>query len=467
MDLILVSAFFIYLSLLVTIGALFYHRAKNADAFMVGGRSVNYWVTAIATQASDMGSWLFLAYPGALYVSGLVEAWTAVGLVVFMFLNWHFVAPKLRVMTERMDTPTFSSFFNKRFQDYSGNIAVLSSCIALVFFVFYIASGLVGMGRLFESAFNLDYHLGIILALGTALLYTLIGGFVAVAWCDFFQGLFLLFMIIMVPAYALYVLPGGFSSIVAAAHAKNISLSLFPTSIKSLGSIIMLSLGWGLGYFGQPHILVNFMGIDDVRKIRYAKYVGISWQIIVLLAAILLGLVSIAYFEHGINNPELAFVVITKNLFPSLLAGFALCGILAATLSSMDTHILVAASTVSEDLYRRLFRRSATQRELVLASRIGGIIVACVALIIALNNSSSVYNLVNYAWSGLGSAFGPLMLMALFGRNVTRSGAMAGLLTGSIVAGIWPYLGTGILPMIPGFSLSLCAIYIVSQLRNK
>jgi sodium/proline symporter len=467
MDIALISAFLIYLFVLLIIGLLFYHKSKNADEFMVGNRSVNYWVTAIATQASDMGSWLFLAYPGALYTSGLIEAWTAIGLVVFMFLNWQFIAPKLRSMTEELETPTFSSFFNKRFHDKTGNIAVLSACILLLFFTFYISSGLVGMGRLFESAFNLDYHIGILLALGAALLYTLIGGFVAVAWCNLFQGLFLLCMIIMVPAYAYWNLPLGFTSITATAHAKNISLSLLPDSFAALGNILILSLGWGLGYFGQPHILVNFMGIDDVRKVRYAKYVGITWQIMVLSAAIFLGLISIAYFDQGISNPELSFVIITKELFTPLLAGFALCGILAATLSSMDTHILVSASTIAEDLYKRLFKRSATQIELVWASRIGGLLISSVAMIIAFHNSSSVYSLVNYAWSGLGSSFGPLVIASLYWNKVTRKGALAGLITGSIVAAIWPYLGTGILPLIPGFTSNMIALYLVSILDNK
>lgn len=467
MNIALIAAFLIYLLVLLIIGLLFYRTSKNTDEFMVGSRSINYWVTAIATQASDMGSWLFLAYPGALYTSGLIEVWTAVGLVTGMFLNWHFIAPKLRTMTEDLQTPTLSSFFNKRFHDKTGNLALVSAFILLLFFTFYISSGLVGMGRLFESAFNLDYHIGILLALGAALIYTLIGGFVAVSWCNLFQGLFLLSMIIMVPVYAYWLLPAGFTSIVTAAKARQISLSILPTSLSELGHIIMLTMGWGLGYFGQPHILINFLGIDNVRKIRYAKYVGISWQILALSAAIFLGLISIAYFNQGIIDPELSFVIITKELFTPLLAGFALCGILAATLSSMDTHILVSASTIAEDVYRRLFRRSATQHELVWASRIGGLLISCIAMIIAFNNSNSVYSLVNYAWSGLGSSFGPLIIASLFGKNITRHGAYAGLLTGCFVSALWPYLTTAMLPLIPGFTSNMIVLYLISIFSKK
>ncbi len=465
MEIALIVAFAIYLGILITIGFIFHLKTKKVDEFMVGDRSVNYFVTAISAQASDMGAWLFLGFPGTLYVTGLIEAWTAVGLVIGMYLNWEFIAPKLRTMTEQLQTPTFSSFFNKRFNDPSGLVAVVSALITLIFFTFYIASGLVGMGIVFESAFGMNYQTGIILALGAALLFTIVGGFIAVAWCNLFQGLFLLVMIVMVPAYAFFKLPAGFASIAAGAAAKNVSLSLLP-SWAALGNALILSLGWGLGYFGQPHILINFIGIDDVKKIKYAKYVGITWQIIVLLAAIFLGLISIGYFTNGISNPEMSFVIITKELFTPLLAGFAYCGILAATLSSMDSHILVSASTLAEDIYKRIFNKEASQKQIVRASQFGGLLVAAVALSISLNNSKTVYNLVNYAWSGLGSSFGPLMILSLYWNGVNRYGALAGLLTGSIIAGFWQFTGIAILPLIPGFIGSFIAAYVVSKITR-
>lgn len=465
MEIALIAAFAIYLGMLLLIGFIFHHKTKNVDEFMVGGRSVNYFVTAISAQASDMGAWLFLGFPGTLYGTGLIEAWTAVGLVIGMFLTWQFIAPKLRMVTEQLDAPTFSTYFNIRFNDPSGLVAVVSALITLVFFTVYIAAALVGMGMLFESAFNIGYVTGIIFALGAALLFTLIGGFVAVAWCNLFQGLFLLAMIIMVPTYAFFALPNGFATISAGAAAKGVSLSLLP-SWSALGNALVLSFGWGLGYFGQPHILINFLGIDDVKKMRYAKYVGITWQIIALLAAIFMGLISIGYFTHGLANPEMGFVIITKELFTPLLAGFALCGILAATLSSMDAHILVSASTLAEDIYKRIFKRTATQKEIVRATQIGGVLVAAFALSISITNGSTVYSLVNYAWSGLGASFGPLMILSLYWNGVNRWGALAGLLTGALVSGLWQYTGIAILPLIPGFFASLLAAYGVSKISE-
>ncbi len=277
-----------------------------------------------------MSSWLFLAFPAALFLRGLPEIWTAIGLVVGMWCNWQFIAPKLRTVTEQYGSLTLSSFFEHRFDDRSGTLRTVSALFALLFFTFYIASSLVGLGRLFESAFGLTYHTGIIIGLASAIIYTLLGGFIAVAWCDMFQGLFLLIMIIIVPVYATYIL-GGVSTVIDAAHAHNIPLTLFPSLTGTLNSLL-LAASWGLGYFGQPHILTNFMGIDDVRNIIYAKRVGITWQIIVLSASASIGLVGIAYFAQGLPNTELLFVIMTKELFYPLLAGFILCGILAATL---------------------------------------------------------------------------------------------------------------------------------------
>ncbi len=466
MDIQILIAFIIYFCTLTGIGLLFYKRNKNLNDFILGNRSVNYWVTAIATQASDMGSWLFLAFPAAIYTRGLIECWTAIGLVVFMLLNWHFIAPKLRTATEQYRSLTLSSYFESRFSDTTGTIRIISAFLSVLFFTFYISSGLVGLGRLFESAFGIDYYMGIGIGVVTATLYTLIGGFMAVAWCDFFQGIFLLFMIILVPLYAFFI-TGGWSSISTAAQTNAIPLTIFPSDMSTLFNIIILVGGWGLGYFGQPHVLVNFMGIDDVRKIRYAKYIGITWQIIALTAATFIGLTGIAYFGQGIENSELLFIVMTKDFFPSLVAGFVLCGILAAILSTMDSHILLSGSVLAEDVYKKMINKHATSRQLLWISRAGASFVALLALMIALDNSHTIYGLVNYAWSGLGSSFGPLLITSLYSQRINRHGAIAGIITGGIVSGIWPYLNATILPLIPGFSLSLVALYLVSLLTRK
>ncbi len=460
----ILSAFVVYFCILASIGLLFYLKKENESEFVIGGRSINYFVTAIATQASDMSSWLFLGVPAMVYLHGLPEAWLGIGLVTGMFLNWHYIAPRLRTATANYHNMTISGYFESRLGDTSGVIRMISALFALYFFTCYIASSIVGLGRLFEAAFGIDYSLGIVAGLVCAMTYTLLGGFIAVAWCDLFQGLFLLAAIVIVPLYTIYTL-GGWGTVASALVAHNIPLTLFPSVSGTLSSI-MLAASWGLGYFGQPHILTNFMAIDDVRNIRYAKYVGITWQIIVLTAAIGSGLVGIAYFNQSLiqaSSTELLFILLTKQLFFPLLAGFILCGILAATLSTMDRHILISGSVLAEDVYKRFFNKQADSRLIMNISRLGSLVISAIALFIARNNSASIYELVNYAWSGLGSSFGPLVIMCLYSTTVTRNGAVAGLLAGGITAGIWPSLQTPLLPLVPGFLVGLVTIYAVSR----
>lgn len=459
---LMILAFVLYFFTLTSFGIYFYRRNKNASDYIIGNRSINYLVTAIATQASDMGIWLFMAFPAAVYTNGLFECWTAIGLTICMFLNWHYIAPKLRIETERYDALTISTYFSKKFNDTSNVLRILSAFITLGFFTAYIASAIVGLGRLFSNAFAIDYQYGTWLGLLCGLTYTLIGGFIAVAWCDLFQGLFLLVMIVLVPCYT-YMYVGGCHAILDAAALKHISLSLFNSEYSIIGALC-LAAGWGLGYFGQPHILVNFMGIDDPKKISSAKWVGISWQIIVLTAATFIGITGLAFNAVPITNPELLFIVITKTLFTPFLAGFVLCAILAATLSTMDRHILVSGSTFAEDLYNLLYKKNANSAELMWVSRIASLCISCIALYIATSNNSSVYDLVNYAWSGMGSAFGPLMITSLYSRFITRNGAIVGMLMGSFVSAIWPWYSSCILPLVPGFVAGMITLYIASWL---
>lgn len=462
----MIIAFIIYFCILSSIGICFYCKNKNASDYIIGNRSVNYIVTAIATQASDMGIWLFMGFPAAVYTNGLFECWTAIGLTICMFLNWHLIAPRLRYQTEKYNALTLSTFFSKKFNDTNGTLRIISALITVWFFTAYISSALVGMGRLFNNAFGIDYHHGTLIGLISGLTYTLIGGFIAVAWGDLFQGIFLLIMIILVPACT-YVYVGGSSAIIHAAQLKGVSLSLL-SSEHSIISALLLALSWGLGYFGQPHILVNFMGIDDPKKISSAKWVGISWQILVLTAATLIGVTGLAFNTHAITQAEDLFIIITKTLFPSLLAGFVLCAILAATLSTMDSHILVSGSTFAQDIYSILKREPMNSDRLMWISRVASIVISLAALYIASYNNSSVYNLVNYAWSGTGSAFGPLVITALYSNYITRSAALTGMIVGALVSGIWPWITTTtILPLVPGFCAGLLTLYVVSWLSKQ
>lgn len=447
-------AFFCYFCILSAI-SFFVKRKKETDqSYALGNRSINYWVTAIATQASDMGSWLFLAFPAAIYTNGLFEFWTAIGLIIFMFLNWVFIAAPLRNDTEKYNAVTVTEYFSKKYHDHSGYIGIIGGFLTLLFFTFYTASGLVGMGRLFESAFGLNYHTGICLGLLTVALYTLIGGFIAVAWCDFFQGVFLLAVIVIVPIYAYFYI-GGLQPILASATANAISLSLFPEN-KNLVHALFLASSWGLGYFGQPHILINFMGIDDVHKTKQATYIGMTWQIIVLTAAACIGIVGLGFYPNDIANTELLFVDITQALFVPFFTGLALCAILAATLSSMDSHILVSGATCAQDILP-FFVKKQSHNHLLWASRAGSLGISLLALAIAWNNTNSVYSLVNYAWSGLGSSFGPLVIISLyFSKHMNTSIALCGIISGAFVSGLLPFFAPTILPLVPGFLTSLC-----------
>lgn len=465
MEIQMLFAFLIYFCILITIGLYAYSKNKTTSAYLAGDRSVNYWITAIATQATDMGIWLFMAYPAAVYTNGMPEAWTAIGLVTGMFLNWHFIAHKLRMATEKHNKDTIFSFLESHYQDKSGTIRLLTSILTLVFFTVYISAALMGMGRLFNFAFGLNYHIGIFLGLAAAMIYTLLGGFIAIAWCDLFQGIFLLLAIVFVPTYAFFY-TNGFHAIITAINAKNIPLSLF-SSWATLFQGILLAASWGLGYFGQPHILLNFMGIDDPNKIKYAKYIGIAWQITVLCAATSIGLIGIAYFTAGVSDSELLFVLMAKQFFFPLLAGFVLCGMFAATLSTLDSHILISGSIVAQDIYKNSFNPNATPQAILLLSRVSSFVVSLIAITIVYSNTNSLYFMVNYAWAGLGSTLGPVMLKTLYSTNCTRQGAIAGIIAGGTTSALWPLFNQSILPLIPGFVAGFVAIDIVSALTRS
>lgn len=466
------TAFAAYFGIILLIGFIFHKKQKTSEDFIIGNRSLNFWVVALSAHASDMSSWLFMAFPMTIFVLGVPEAWTALGLITGMFLNWHFVAPKLRQMTEYYDCSTLSSFFEKRFNETSGFLRVISAVMMLIFLTHYLSSGFIAMGFLFESIFGIEYMIGLSIAILVIVAYTFVGGYTTVAWVDLFQGIFLLFMIILVPSIAFTKL-AGWSSITAAAQQKGIPLSpLGDLSTESVVKMFSLALGWGLGYFGMPHIITKFMGIKNVSEMSKSKWLGMSWQVIALGTAIVIGVIGIAYFPNGLEKPEMVFVEMVKDLFHPLAAGFILCGILAANLSTMDSQILVCASVLSEDLYKHFMKEKASQATLLKISRGGLILIAGIALVLAFDRSKTILDTVFYSWSGLGSAFGPLVLVSLFSNKVNKYGAIAGVLVGGITVMFWPHLNSlitrfDISPMIPGFFCSLLAIYGVSAATKK
>lgn len=461
-------AFISYFAFFVGLSIYFFKKTNNTSNFILGNRSMPYWVTAISAQASDMSDWLFMAYPGLIYALGLFNIWVAIGLTLFMFLNWHFVAPKLRAATEKYQSLTLSSFFEKRFNDTTGTIRLLAVFFTLFFLSFYIAAELIGLGRLFETTFSINYNIGIALSILLVVFNIFIGGFVALAWSDLFRGLFLLFMITLVPVVAISHI-GGISGHIAHISFSDIASKLVPSfDLSTLSSILLLMMGWGLGYFGSPHILINFMSIDDIKKISQAKYIGITWQILVLAAATLVGVIGTVFFPHMLQNRELVFIEMVKQLFSPLFAGFILCAILAATMSVMTAQILATASIISEDMVKRLRKQTLSEQANLWLLRICIVLIPLLSYAISFNNRSTVNDLISYAWSGLGLAFAPVVISALYGgKYVNKNGIIASMLLCGTLGIIWPYLHINALPLLPGCSLGLVTIFGVSALTKE
>lgn len=462
----------IYVAILFLIGFLSYQKHQTASDFIIGARSLNYWLTAMAAHASDMSSWLFLGFPAVIFIGGLFNVWLAVGLTLFMLLNWLFIAPKVRIKTEEYNSMTFSSFFESRFHDTSGMIRIFTAILSLVFYTIYISAGIVGLGILVNTLFGINYTIAISVGILVVIPYLFIGGYTTLAWIDLFQGLFLLLVIVLVPAI---ILPkvGGVAGINHAMNLQHRSFSMIPnTSSQTLFGILFSICGWGLGYFGQPHIITKFMGIKKVSHIKKSMFVGMSWQVLALGSATIIGLIAIPYFTQGVNNPELVFVLMVKETFPPLIMALMLCGVLGATISTMDSQILVLASSLTEDFYKRIFHKNATSKQLLWVSRIFVLAVTALAFAIAFFKISTIYSLVLYAWSGLGSAFGPLLVFSLYSKNTNKYGAWAGIIAGGILSAIWPlfnrHLSVDVPTLVPGFLFSSLAIYLVSLMtKNK
>ncbi len=460
-----------YFAILLTIGFFSYRKHISAADFIIGGRSMNYWLTALAAHASDMSSWLFMGYPAVVLTGGLFNAWSAIGLLVFMFLNWHLIAPKVRVATEKYNSLTFSSFFESRLADTSGKIRIFTAVMSLLFYTIYISAGLVGLGLLLETLFHLNYYWGVVIGIVIVVPYVFTGGYVTLAWIDLFQGFFLMAVIIFVPLFLLGKV-GGWAGISHAVEVKKLAFGLLPDfSSKTILSIIGMTAGWGLGYFGQPHIVTKFMGIRNVNEISKSKAIGMSWMVLSLVAATFVGLVGIAFFSGQQIDPELVFVEMVRESFAPFLAGFILCAVLAATINAMSSQVLVLSSSITEDFYKRFFRKDASSKELLIVARAGVVAVSLVAFVIAFGKFSTIYSLVLYAWSGLGSSFGPLLILSLYWRGTNKYGAWAGILSGGIIAGIWPYfnqlLGLNVPSMLPGFISSFVLILVISRVTRN
>jgi sodium/proline symporter len=461
----------IYMVGMLLIGYWAYKRTSNLSDYMLGGRTLGPAVTALSAGASDMSGWLLMGLPGAMYVQGLSASWIVIGLTLGAYANWLYVAPRLRVYTEvANDSITIPEFLENRFGDTSKLLRFISGLVIMIFFTFYVSSGLVSGAVLFKNSFNFSYHTGLWIVAGVVVAYTLFGGFLAVSWTDFVQGLIMFIALILVPVVTLFHTGGVGDTVTTIHHINPELLDLF----KGTSFLGMISLfAWGLGYFGQPHIIVRFMAISSVKEMKNARRIGMGWMIFSVVGAMLTGLFGIAYFANEgtkLADPETVFIKLGEILFHPLITGFLLAAILAAIMSTISSQLLVTSSSLTEDLYKVLFRRSASDKELVFVGRLSVLIVSLVAAALAYQQNDTILRLVGYAWAGFGASFGPVILLSLFWRRMTKWGALAGMIAGASTVILWTqseYLKNLLYEMIPGFAASLLAIIIVSLLTKQ
>lgn len=483
-------AFIAYLLMMIVIGALYARRTKNTEDYFLGGRSLGGWVAALSAQASDMSGWLLMGLPGAIYIAGTGEAWIAIGLFIGTALNWFLVAGRLRRYTIKANNSiTLPAYFENRYRDKSKILLGISSIFIVIFFLVYTASALSAGGKLFNIVFGIDYRISLLIGAVVILVYTFLGGFMAVCITDFIQGMLMLVGLLAVPIIALFIVSP--ENILAVLNESGVSggtssyLNLFQHGGDKISVITIVSnLGWGLGYFGMPHILTRFMAIRSEKELKKSRIIANVWVLISLGMACMLGIVGRAYLYPTVLEKvtsENVFIEMITKLFTAELAlpfigGIFLCGILAAIMSTADSQLLVTASSVSQDLYKGIIRKNASEKNTLMISRITVIVVAVLAYIIAYNPNNSIMGLVSNAWAGFGATFGPVILLSLFWKRSNRAGAIAGMLGGGLTVIIWDYLSvfggktlgdiTGLYSLVVGFIVAMFAMVIASLITK-
>ena len=471
MEIPVLISFSLYLLVMVGIGIYFYFKTDSLSDYVLGGRGLGPGVTALSAGASDMSGWLLLGLPGLMYSDGIVGSWIAIGLIIGAFLNWHYVAKVLRIYTHRLsDSITIPDYFSNRFEDKGNILRVVTAVVILLFYTLYTSSGLVGGAKLFEAAFNLDYSTALLIGSFVIVSYTFLGGYNAVSWTDFIQGILMMLALVITPIVVIYHIGGVSEGLRIIESVDPARLDLF--SSASIIGILSL-MAWGLGYFGQPHILVRFMSIRHEDEMHRAKLVGMTWMILSVVGSLAVGFFGFAYvLAEGVNlnDSEKIFITLTQLLFNPWIAGFLLAAILAAIMSTIDSQLLVSSSVLTRDIYHAILRKDASNKELVWIGRATVIIIAIIAWYISTDRDSSVLQLVAYAWAGFGAAFGPLVILSLYKRNITRLGALAGMITGSLTVIIWKPLEGGLFDLyelLPGFVFAWLAIIVFSKIGEQ
>lgn len=469
----------LYFAAMIAIGVYAARRTKSHEDYMLAGRELSPATAALSAGASDMSGWLLMGLPGAIFAAGLIEAWIAIGLTIGAYLNWKFVAPRLRAYTEvARNSITIPSFFENRLRDRSRALRIISGLIILVFFTFYVSSGMVAGGIFFESSFGADYIWGMLLVSAVTLAYTLFGGFLGASLTDVVQGVMMVLALIIIPVFAFFTV-GGLQGVQDGIADSGADLSgLIPDDVDGVVVLgIISSLAWGLGYVGQPHIIVRFMALQSVAAARPARRIGISWMVVSLVGAVVAGFVGIAYVQQSgmaLENPETVVLAMSQALLHPFVAGLVLAAVLAAIMSTLSSQLIVSSSALVEDLFQVFARRTPSQRVLVILGRSSVLAVAAIAALLAVEPSDTILGLVGFAWAGFGAAFGPIVLLALYWRRLSNWGALAGMVAGAATVFVWDGLeqstGAGIFALyeiVPGFLLNLIVAIVVSLLTQS
>ena len=477
-----IITFTVYILGMLLIGFIAYRYTNNLSDYILGGRRLGSFVTAMSAGASDMSGWLLMGLPGAVYAAGLVESWIAIGLTVGAYCNWLFVAGRLRIYTEfNNNALTLPEYFHNRFGTSHSLLKIVSATIILVFFTIYCASGVVAGAKLFQNLFSIEYSTALWFGALATIAYTFIGGFLAVSWTDTIQATLMIFALILTPVFVLNSI-GGFEQMQIVLQQAEVAVQRdFTDMFKGTTFVGLLSLAaWGLGYFGQPHILARFMAAHSAKSLARARKISMTWMALCLAGAIGIGFFGMVYFYA---NPQIAnivnkeneqvFIELSKLLFNPWVAGILLSAILAAVMSTLSCQLLISSSAITEDFYKGFIRPKASEKELVWLGRAMVLLIAMLAIWIAQDENNKVLKLVDFAWAGFGSAFGPVVLLSLFWKRMTSSGAMAGMLTGAIIVFGWKEILpensalASVYEMIPAFSLATIAVIVVSLLSPK
>jgi SSS family solute:Na+ symporter/sodium/proline symporter len=464
----------VYFIVMLGIGFYAYKKStSDISGYMLGGRNLSPSVTALSAGASDMSGWMLMGLPGAMYITGISSLWIALGLVIGAFLNYLIVAPRLRTYTELAnDSITLPDFFENRFNDQTRILRLVSSLVIIIFFTLYTSSGIAAGGKLFESSFGLNYEMGLYITASVVVMYTLFGGFLAVSLTDFVQGCIMFIALVLVPIVAINDV-GGIEQINNSVESINPNLLNLFSGVSALG--IMSAMAWGLGYFGQPHIIVRFMAIRSVADLPKARRIGMTWMIVAIIGAMATGFSGIAYVAKTgveLNDPETIFILLSQVLFSPLIAGFLLAAILAAIMSTISSQLLVTSSSLTGDFYQAFLNKEASEKRLVQVGRLSVFMVALVAIYLAHDRTNSILSLVSNAWAGFGAAFGPVVILSLHWKGMNRNGALAGVIAGAVTVLIWIYapieingqsLSSLMYEIVPGFIACTLAVVFVSR----